>query len=70
MNALLPLETYVCGFMYRLNKKSWSVSNTGTSGNAFHDACKRGNLELLEECLANKIPVNVPDKAGNTGLHW
>ena len=36
----------------------------------FHDACKRGNLELLEECLENKVPVNVPDKAGNTGLHW
>ena len=41
-----------------------------SSDNAFHDACKRGNLELLEECLMNKVPVNVPDKAGNTGLHW
>ena len=38
--------------------------------NPFHDACKRGHLELLEECLENKIPVNVADKAGNTGLHW
>lgn len=41
-----------------------------SSGNAFHDGCKRGNLELVEECLTNKVPVNVPDKAGNTGLHW
>jgi len=49
---------------------SGGAQDTGASGNAFHDACKRGNLELLEECLANKIPVNVPDKAGNTGLHW
>ena len=38
--------------------------------NPFHDACKRGNIELLEECLLNKIPVNQADKSGNTGLQW
>merc|ERR1711997_775158 len=38
--------------------------------NPIHDACKRGNLELLEECLLNKVPANAKDKAGNTGLHW
>ena len=38
--------------------------------NPFHDACKRGNVALLEECLLNQVPVNVPDLAGNSGLHW
>lgn len=36
----------------------------------FHDACKRGNLELLDECLLNQVPVNSIDLAGNTGIHW
>lgn len=36
----------------------------------FLDACKRGNLELLEECLLNQVPVNGIDLAGNTGIHW
>ena len=40
------------------------------SANPFQDACKRGNVQMLEECLLNKMPVNVQDKAGNTGLHW
>ena len=35
-----------------------------------HDACRRGNLDLLEECLENHIPVNATDQAGNTPLHW
>jgi len=35
-----------------------------------HDAAKRGNTELLKECLDNKIPVNQTDPAGNTALHW
>ena len=50
---------------------SFFTSNLRTEElNPFHDACKRGNLDLLEECLANNVPINVPDKAGNTGLHW
>ena len=35
-----------------------------------HDACRRGNVDLLEECLENNIPVNATDHAGNTPLHW
>ena len=35
-----------------------------------HDACRRGNIDLLEECLENNIPVNAMDQAGNTPLHW
>ena len=35
-----------------------------------HDAARRGNLDLLEECLDNKTPVNSLDRAGNTALHW
>ncbi len=27
-------------------------------------------LELVRECLANRVPVNQPDQAGNTPLHW
>lgn len=35
-----------------------------------HDSAKRGNLQFLEECLSNKVPVNSLDKAGCTALHW
>ena len=35
-----------------------------------HDAARRGNIDLLEECLENNIPVNATDHAGNTALHW
>lgn len=38
--------------------------------NPMHDAARRGNMDLLEECLMNKIPVNAVDMAGNTALHW
>jgi len=44
------------------------VSETGTG--PLHDAAKRGNIELLKECLLNRMPVNQPDPAGNTALHW
>ena len=26
-------------------------------------------MDLLEECLLNRVPVNVADKTGNTPLH-
>ena len=38
--------------------------------NPLHDACRRGNIDSLEECLENNIPVNAKDQAGNTPLHW
>ena len=38
--------------------------------NPMHDACRRGHVDLLSECLANRAPVNSVDKAGNTPLHW
>ena len=53
-----------------LQKTSESTSSGDDEPNPFHDACKRGNLELLEECLLNKVPINLLDKAGNSGLHW
>ena len=37
--------------------------------NPLHDACRRGNLELLEDCLLNRVPVNAPDCAGNAPIH-
>ena len=46
-----------------------TVSNSSSSS-PLHDAAKRGNTALLRECLANKMPVNQTDPAGNTALHW
>jgi len=37
---------------------------------SLHDACRRGNLELLQECLDNRLPVNATDKADNTAVHY
>lgn len=45
------------------------ATSDGTTS-PLHDAAKRGNLELLRECLANRVPVNQPDQAGNAPLHW
>ena len=47
-----------------------SDQNNSVLVNPIHDACKRGNYELLVECLMNKVPINVQDKAGNSALHW
>ena len=46
-----------------------SASGDGSTG-LMHDASKRGNLELLRECLSNRMPVNQADPAGNSPLHW
>ena len=46
-----------------------SASGDGSTG-PMHDAAKRGNLELLRECLSNRMPVNQADPAGNSPLHW
>ena len=35
-----------------------------------HEACKRGNLSFLIECLENKIAINSQDKSGSTALYW
>ena len=46
-----------------------SASDDGSTS-PLHDAAKRGNIDLLKECLLNKLPVNQMDPAGNTPLHW
>jgi ankyrin repeat protein len=38
--------------------------------NPMHEACKRGNINFLRECVNNRVSVNGLDKAGSTPLHW
>lgn len=60
----------------RCERKSGLIPSNYVEENAeellhpLHDSAKRGNLQFLEECLANKVPVNSLDKAGCTALHW
>ncbi|KAM7286186.1 osteoclast-stimulating factor 1 [Ixodes scapularis] len=60
----------------RCDRKSGLIPSNYVEENAeellhpLHDSAKRGNLHFLEECLANKVPVNSLDKAGCTALHW
>lgn len=44
--------------------------NTETVENPLHEAAKRGNLQFLNDCLANKLSPNGLDYAGCTPLHW
>lgn len=46
------------------------VEEVMTGGLTMHDAAKRGNLDLLKECLINRLPINHMDEAGNSPLHW
>jgi len=46
-----------------------SATDNGSTS-PLHDAAKRGNIDLLKECLVNRLPVNQCDPAGNTPLHW
>ena len=68
---------YLSIYFHFLGKEGLVPSNfmqsdqtNGVLVNPIHDACKRGNYELLVECLMNKVPINVQDKAGNSALHW
>ncbi|CAF0768114.1 unnamed protein product [Didymodactylos carnosus] len=50
--------------------KNYVEQSTEKLENALHDAAKRGNIEFLQQALANKASVIGLDKAGNTPLHW
>ncbi|CAD5206528.1 unnamed protein product [Bursaphelenchus okinawaensis] len=38
--------------------------------NPIHEAAKRGNLQLLESCLNNKMSPNLLDRSGSVPLYW
>lgn len=42
------------------------LETAGSDGSTspLHDAAKRGNIEMVQECLLNKMPVNQGDPAG------
>ena len=40
------------------------AAGTDGSTSPLHDAAKRGNIEMVEECLLNRMPVNQGDPAG------
>eukprot|EP00050_Salpingoeca_kvevrii_P005747 m.285415 g.285415 ORF g.285415 m.285415 type:complete len:211 (+) comp11368_c0_seq1:880-1512(+) len=46
------------------------AANAESVDHPIHEACKRGNLPFLQECIANNVSVNGLDKAGSTPLHW
>jgi len=41
-----------------------------TVANPMHEAAKRGNMMLMQDCISNNVSVNGLDKAGSTPLHW
>ncbi|CAI4227630.1 unnamed protein product [Auanema sp. JU1783] len=60
-----------CGGKKGLVPANYVVSeNVEELPNPLHDAAKRGNLQFLEECLANEVSVNSLDKSGSTALFW
>ncbi|CAI2301656.1 unnamed protein product [Caenorhabditis sp. 36 PRJEB53466] len=38
--------------------------------NPLHEAARRGNLDMLNECLRERVSVNSLDKSGATPLYW
>ena len=68
-NVFLKLF-YFCYFQGKEGLVPANFLQNQIAVNPIHDACKRGNFEHLVECLMNKVPINVQDKAGNSALHW
>lgn len=38
--------------------------------NPLHEAARRGNMDMLAECLRERVSVNSLDKSGATPLYW
>ena len=54
------------GLTYLRQVPSNYLETAGSDGSTspLHDAAKRGNIEMVQECLLNKMPVNQGDPAG------
>ncbi|XP_064474757.1 osteoclast-stimulating factor 1-like [Ornithodoros turicata] len=59
-----------CGRQTGLIPSNYVEENAEELLHPLHESAKRGNVQFLEECLANKVSVNSLDKAGCTALHW
>ncbi|CAB3408325.1 unnamed protein product [Caenorhabditis bovis] len=38
--------------------------------NPLHEAARRGNMEMLNECIQEQVSVNSLDKSGSTPIYW
>ncbi|KAK6179875.1 hypothetical protein SNE40_012130 [Patella caerulea] len=59
-----------CGKRAGLIPSNYVSEHTESIDYPLHEAAKRGNMDFMSECIANRVSVNGLDKAGSTPLHW